>query len=175
MLNRTNLTLSALALTNGLNLGTRSFAAQASVNTNGDLARIRQVHHGLMREGMMWYSVVSIPKPRLGIPVVPDSFSKIQQPRFGCVLSQQGVFAVDVPVEPEPRPADLVDRPEPRDLDRPDSIPTIFAAWAKATKPSLDCQASLTWKSCGNHGLNRSTSRATSTRSMAATQSTSGK
>ena len=33
MLSRTNLTLSALARTNGLNLGTRSLAAQASVNT----------------------------------------------------------------------------------------------------------------------------------------------
>ena len=50
MLDRTNLTLSALALTSGLNLGTRSLAANASVNTNGD-SRIRHTHHGLMREG----------------------------------------------------------------------------------------------------------------------------
>ena len=35
MLNRTNLTLSALALSNRLNLGTRSLAANASVN-DGD-------------------------------------------------------------------------------------------------------------------------------------------
>ena len=36
MLNRTNLTLSALALSNGLNLGTRSLAANASVNRWSD-------------------------------------------------------------------------------------------------------------------------------------------
>jgi len=175
MLDRTNLTLSALALTSGLNLGTRSLAANASVNTNGDLVRIRHTHHGLMREGMMWYSVVSIPKSRPGIPVAPDSFSQVQQQRFGSVLSQQGVVAVDVPVEPEPRPADLADRPEPRDADRRDPILTFLAGPAKATKRTLNCQGRLTWKTCGNHGLNRNTSRATSTRLTAATQATSGK
>ena len=43
MLNRTNLTLSALALSNGLNLGTRSLAANADVNLDGQTSYIRQL------------------------------------------------------------------------------------------------------------------------------------
>lgn len=175
MLNRTNLTLSALALTNGLNLGTRSLAAKASVNTNGDLVRIRQTHHGVMREGMMWYSDVSIPKSRPGIPIVSDSFSQVQQQRFGCVLAQQGVFAVDVRVERRPRPADLAFRPEPRDADRPVPTPAFFAMPVKPTKHALHYQAGMSWTSCQELGINRVTRRATSTRSIGATQATSGK
>jgi hypothetical protein len=175
MLNRTNLTLSALALTNGLNLGTRSLAASASVNTDGDLVRILHSHHGVMREGMKWYSIVSVSKPRWGIPVIPDSFSQMQQQRFGCVLSQQGVVAVGVPVEVEPRPADLVDRPEPTDRDHLDRLPTLLAAPARTAKRGLDSQARATRKTCGAHGFNRKGSRATSIRATAAIAATSGK
>ena len=65
MLNRTNLTLSALALSNGLNLGTRSLAANASVNDGDQTLRTRHSHHDVMRERMVWYVVFSIPKPRM--------------------------------------------------------------------------------------------------------------
>jgi hypothetical protein len=174
MSDRINLTLSALALTNGLNLGTRSLAASASVTANGDLVRIRHTHHDLMREGMIWYSVDSIPKPSDGVPVIPDSFSQVQQQRFSSVFSQQGVLAVGVPVEPRTRPADLADRLERRDLDRLDSIPTTLAGSARAVKRSLNCQAHLTRKSCGTRGLDRMT-RPTGTCRAAATQATSGK
>ena len=75
LMNRTNLTLSALALSNGLNLGTRSLAVNASVN-DGDLTlRIRHSHHDVMRERMVWYVVSSIIKPMYAIPAIPAHFS----------------------------------------------------------------------------------------------------
>jgi hypothetical protein len=88
-LNRTNLTLSALALSNGLNLGTRSLAANASVNVGDQTLRIRHSHHGVMREGMVWYVVFSNPKPRYAIPAIPSSFSSEQQRRLSCVTLQR--------------------------------------------------------------------------------------
>ena len=65
MLNRTNLTLSALALSNRLNLGTRSLAANASVNRGDQTLLVRQSHHGVMHDGMMWYHVFPVSKPGL--------------------------------------------------------------------------------------------------------------
>ncbi len=79
MLNRTNLTLSALALSNGLNLGTRSLAANASVNDGDQTLRIRHSHHDVMRERMVWYVVSSNPKPKYAIPAIPSSFFQQQQ------------------------------------------------------------------------------------------------
>ena len=99
MLNRTNLTLSALALSNRLNLGTRSLAANASVNFGGQTLRIRQSHHDVMRERMDWYVVLSMPRPRYGIPAIPGSFFQSSKRQFSCVASQQSVAAVDVYVE----------------------------------------------------------------------------
>ena len=52
MLSRMNLTLSALALSNGLNLGTRSRAANADVNLDGQTLYILSSHHDVMREGV---------------------------------------------------------------------------------------------------------------------------
>src|SRR5215208_6003695 len=59
MLNRTNRTLSANL--NRLNLGTRSLAATANVNT-GDLQtlRIRHAHRVVMRDGMHGFAPPSI-------------------------------------------------------------------------------------------------------------------
>ena len=57
MLNRTNLTLSAL--TNRLNLGTRTLVLNASGNNGKSTLRIRQVHHDVMRQRMVWYVVSS--------------------------------------------------------------------------------------------------------------------
>ena len=57
MLSRINLTLSAL--TNRLNLGTRSLVLNASVNNGKTTLRIRHLHHDVMRERMVWYVVPS--------------------------------------------------------------------------------------------------------------------
>lgn len=76
MLNRTNRTLSANL--NGLNLGTRSLAVTANINT-GDLQtlRTRHTHRVVMRDGMHGYrpSSISISSSisRGAIPVIPGS------------------------------------------------------------------------------------------------------
>jgi hypothetical protein len=113
MLNRKDLTLSALALSNGLNLGTRSLAANASVIDGDQTLNVRHSHHGVMREGMVWYARFSNRKPRYAIPTIPSSFSIERQRLLSWLPLQQGCVAVSVPVEPDPRPADLVGRPEP--------------------------------------------------------------
>jgi len=87
MLNRTNLTLSALALSNRLNLGTRSLAACAGVNTGDTTLRIRPSHHDVMREGMEWYVVFSNPKPRYAIPAIPCSFSPVRERQLRCDIA----------------------------------------------------------------------------------------
>jgi hypothetical protein len=91
MLNRTDLTLSASALSNGLNLGTRSLAASAGVNDGDQLANIRHSHHGVMRERTVWYVVVSKPKSRNAIPAIPSSFFSEQQRPQSCVTLQRKV------------------------------------------------------------------------------------
>jgi hypothetical protein len=111
MFNRTNLTLSARSLSNGLNLGTRSLALNAGVKNGDQILRIRQAHHGVLREGMVWYDVFPIMPEGYGIPSIPGSFF-LQQGQPGCLTRQPGDPAVDVRVEPDPRPADLVGRPE---------------------------------------------------------------
>jgi hypothetical protein len=81
MLNRTNLTLSASALSNGLNLGTRSLAARAGVNDDGTTFHIcpSHPHADVMREdGMVWYVAVSIPRPKHVIPFIPSSILPVQ-------------------------------------------------------------------------------------------------
>lgn len=72
MLNRTNRTLSATL--NRLNLGTRSLAVTANINT-GDLQtlRTRHVHRVVMRDGMPGYRPSPIPISRGAIPVIPGS------------------------------------------------------------------------------------------------------
>jgi len=112
MFNRTNLTLSARTLSNRLNLGTRSLALVANVKNVGRTLRTRQTHHDVLREGMVWYVVVPIMPVGFGIPSIPGSFSQ-QQRQPGCLTRQPGPMAEDVRVIPDPRPADLVGRPEP--------------------------------------------------------------
>jgi len=113
MLNRTNQTLSALALSNRLNLGTRSLAVNASVNDGVQTLRTRHAYHDLMRDGMAWFDVFSIPTPKHAIPSIPSSSTRLQPDPEGSSRLQRVVSVVGVVVEPEPRPADLVDRPEP--------------------------------------------------------------
>jgi hypothetical protein len=170
MLNRTNLTLSALALSNRLNLGTRSLAANASVNFDGQTLRTRQSHHDVMRERMDWYVVLSIPRPRYAIPAIPGSFFQIQQGQLSCVTSEQSVVAVNVCVDSVPRPADLVGRRElgvqihdPR-FQLSDSLVGMSISGAS------DGKSRSAVKSTGKRGLKRTATRAA--HAAAATMST---
>ena len=174
MLNRTNLTLSALALSNRLNLGTRSLAANAGVNNGDQTFRTRYSHHVVMREGMVWYVVSSIPKPGHAIPAIPGSFSQVQQPGLSCVTLQQGGLAALVRVESEPRPADLVDRLEPLAADCDRTMRTTIPARIQTTTRVLDCQPRTGLKSSRKHGLKLARSRATK-QTAAAMSAASGK
>jgi hypothetical protein len=112
MINRTNLTLSARTLSNRLNLGTRSLALRAGVNHGDQTLYSRPTHDGAMREGMVWYDVFPITPERYGVRIDPRSFSQPQPCQPSCPIEQPGRSAVAVRVEPEPRPADLLGRPE---------------------------------------------------------------
>ncbi|APW63411.1 hypothetical protein [Paludisphaera borealis] len=68
MLNRNNLTLSALS--NRLNLGTRSLVLTTGVNNNGTALRIPHTHHDVMRDHMERYSVASFPVEVYAIPPI---------------------------------------------------------------------------------------------------------
>jgi len=162
MHNRTNLTLSARTLSNRLNLGTRSLAPNAGVNHGGQTLRTRQSHHGAMREGMVWYDVFPIIKTRYGIPTMPGSFSQQQQCQPSCRIEQPGRSAVLVRVEPEPRPADLVDRPE-RCAEVGDPwYPSVAVALPerRSAKRELSSESRFGWKSSGKPGLKRAARRA---------------
>jgi len=112
MFNRTNLTLSARTLSNRLNLGTRSLARNAGVKNGGQILRTRPTHHDVLREGMVWYDVFPNMPEGYGIPSIPGSFFQ-QQGQPSCLTGQPGPVADDVRVDTDPRPADLVGRPEP--------------------------------------------------------------
>ncbi len=73
MLTRTNLTLSALS--NRLNLGTRSLVLNTGVN-NGTASRIRHSHHDVMRDSMAVFKVGDFfvyPAPPITDPAIPDA------------------------------------------------------------------------------------------------------
>lgn len=74
MLNRNNLTLSALS--NRLNLGTRSLVVTTGVN-NGTALRIRDIdiHHDVMRMHAGWFFVSPAPVVGCDIPPVTGSIS----------------------------------------------------------------------------------------------------
>ena len=87
MLSRKNLTLSALVLSNGLNLGTRSRAAIADVNLDGQtLDILPPIMTSCVRE---WceYSF-SKPKSKQGIPSIPSSISPVQVQQPSCAQWQ---------------------------------------------------------------------------------------
>jgi hypothetical protein len=173
-LNRTNLTLSALALSNGLNLGTRSLAANASVN-DGDLTlRTRHSHHDVMRERMVWYVVSSISKPMYAIPAIPGSFFQQQQRQLSCITLPQGNVAVNVYVKSEPRPADLVGRRERCVLDRDPSFGTIVPPAGNPTTGANTTTTRPGLKSAGINGLKR-TARLAARPAAAAMSATFGK
>jgi hypothetical protein len=173
MLSRKNLTLSALVLSNGLNLGTRSRAANADVNLDGQALRIFNSHHGVMREGMEWYSF-SKPKSKPGIPSVPSSISPVQVQQPSCGQPQPGGWAVGVCALTEARPAYLVGRPEPRLDDRVTRFPTSDPNVGSTSERSLDCQALASSRVPGSTGFHRTARRAI-TCSAAARATTVGK
>ena len=87
MLNRTNLTLSALS--NRLNLGTRSLVLGTGVNHGGHTLRLRKSHHDVMRERMVWYVVSTVVPSQYDIPPMPDSIIPgPQQPQVRFAASQ---------------------------------------------------------------------------------------
>jgi hypothetical protein len=139
MFNRTNLTLSARTLSNRLNLGTRSLALNANVMNVVRTLHTRQIHHDVLREGMVWYDVFPIMPVGSGIPSIPGSFSQ-QQGQPGCVTRQPGPMAERVRVIPDPRPADLVGRPEPCvRVGVPGSLPVPVAV---SERSSFSCERS---------------------------------
>jgi hypothetical protein len=102
MLNRTNLTLSALS--NRLNLGTRSLVLKTSVNHGGQILRIRHSHHDVMRERMAWYVVSSLIPVKYAIPAISGSFFPDSQCPVACVSQGESRPADARRVEPQPRP-----------------------------------------------------------------------
>jgi hypothetical protein len=162
MLNRTNLTLSARTLSIRLNLGTRSLAINASVNHGGQTLRTRQTHHDAVREGMVWYDVFPIMPARYGIPTNPGSFSQPQQCLPSCALAQPGGSAAAFRVDPDLRPADLIDRPE-RGVEVGDPrFPSVAVAprERRVSKRRLACESRLGGKSPGKSGAKRAAKRA---------------
>lgn len=174
MLNRTNLTLSALALSNGLNLGTRSLAVNAGVNDGDQTLRIRHSHQDVMRERMVWYVVSSISKPMYAIPSIRGSFFQQQQRPSSCVTLPQGDVPVDVCVIPDPRPADLVGRRERCVFDRDPSFGTIVPPTGNPTTGANGTRSRPGLKSSGSKGLKR-TARLAARPAAAAMSATFGK
>jgi hypothetical protein len=168
-----NQTLSALALSNRLNLGTRSLAASASVNDGNLTPCTRHSYHGVMRDGMVWYDVFSNPKTKHAIPTIPSSFSQPQQCKPDGVILQRVVTTVGVRVELEPRPADLVDRPGPDVEDRgPRSRASALCQRNTAT-PTFRSTKRSSPKTLREHGLELAAWRATE--DSAAMSATTGK
>jgi hypothetical protein len=140
MLSRKNLTLSALVLSNGLNLGTRSRAAIADVNLDGQTLNVLTSHHDVMREGVVQYSF-SKPKSKPGVPSIPSSISPVQVQQPSCTQWQHGGWAVEGCHVTEPRPADLADTCEPRPNDRVTRFPTLSNRVGNPAMRGLACQA----------------------------------
>jgi len=173
MLNRTNRTLSALALSNRLNLGTRSLAANASVNRGDKTLLVRQSHHGVMCDGMVWYFMFPVPKSGHVIPLIPGSISQASQCQLSCVTEQHGLVAVAVRVESEPRPADLIGRPELCAPDRGPVDPATVLLTGDVTTCTTDSRSCPSVKSSGKPRLKR-TARRAAPKTAAARSATSG-
>jgi hypothetical protein len=163
MFYRTNQTLSALALSNRLlNLGTRSLAANASVNDGNQTLCTRHSYHGVMRDGMVWYDVFPITQPRYGIPTNPGSFSPQPQGQPRCLTQQPGLPAEVVRVEADPRPADLIDRPERCAKVGDPRFPSVAVTGPerRSSERASDSTSRSGWKSAGKPGLKRTAKRA---------------
>ncbi len=173
MLNRTNRTLSALAHSTRRNVGTRSLAANASVNHGDQTFDVRHSLHGLMRDGMDWIFVVPVPQWGPYIQPIPGSFSCVQQCPSSCVTRQRSFIAAAVRVVSEPRPADLVGQPEPCVLDRGlGTRTTISTTWSTAPD-TTGLRLLKSAKSSAKHGFKRTARRAA--KAAARRSATSGK
>ncbi len=169
MINRKNLTLSARTLSNRLNLGTRSLAANAGVNHGALTLRTRTAYHGVMREGMVWYDVFPIDDARYGIPTIPGSLFQPQQSLPSCLTRQPGQPAEGVRVELDPRPADLADRLERRVTVGDPRFPSV-AVTAPERRMEERVSGSLSrsgWKSQGKPGLKHAPGRAAKAKAKA--------
>ena len=174
MLNRTNLTLSALALSHRLNLGTRSLAAKARVNFGDKTQNIRQSHHGVMRDGMMWSGGYPIPQIGTAFPRIPSSFSPVPQCPSQDVAVQRVCCVADVQVLVEPRPDNLAERPERIVSDCYPGFTTTTTTRRARTQPTLCLESRLRSKLSWLGGLKRD-ARATAPQLAAARQATTGK
>ncbi len=104
MLSRMNLTLSAL--TNRLNLGTRTLVLNASDNNGKSTLRIRHLHHDVMRQRMVWCVVPYFTSERYDIPPMPDSIIPgPQQPPIRCADQEPSHSACQRSVQPKPNQA----------------------------------------------------------------------
>ena len=104
MLSRINLTLSAL--TNRLNLGTRTLVLNASGNNGKTTLRIRHLHHDVMRQRMVWCVVPSFTSERYDIPPMPDSIIPGPQQRpIRCAGQDASRSACQRSVQPKPSQA----------------------------------------------------------------------
>ena len=112
MLSRINLTLSAL--TNRLNLGTRTLVLNASGNNGKTTLRIRHLHHDVMRQRMVWCVVPSFTSERYDIPPMPDSIIPgPQQHPIRCEGQEPSRSACQRSVLPKPSQAWLLKQARP--------------------------------------------------------------
>jgi len=90
MLNRNNLTLSALS--NRLNLGTRSLVLTTGVDNIGTALRIRHTHHDVMRNPMVQESVSSVSVGAYAIPPIagPADADAAAETPLGSRVSTDG-------------------------------------------------------------------------------------
>jgi hypothetical protein len=179
MLNRTNLTLSALALSNRLNLGTRSLAANAGVNKGGKVQSIRQSHHDFMRDGMVWPDADPIPVIGPAFPAITGSFFDVPQCMAADVAVQCSPCVADAQVLFEPRPDNLAERPERPVSER---YPGCFPTTTKERTTTqqllrLDSRLRSRLRDLRLGGLKREDAKATaaSLRLAAARHATTGK
>jgi len=176
MLNRTNLTLSALALSNRLNLGTRSLAANAGVDMGAKVQNIRQSHHDVMRDGMMWPDADPSPQIGAAFPPIPSSFSNVRQCPSVDVAVQRSSRVADLQVLVETRPDNLADRPERFVSDFYTGFTTTTTTERTRTQRKLHLDSRLRSRSLCLGGLKRD-ARATATalQLAAARHATTGK
>ncbi len=176
MLNRKNLTLSALALSNRLNLGTRSLAANAGVNKGGKVQTIRQSHHDVMRDGMMWPDADPIPQIGPAFPRIPSSFSDVRQCTAADVAVQCSPCVAESRVLVESRPDNLADRPERFVSDRYPGFTTTTTTERTSTQRLLRLDSRLRSRLLELGGLKRDAkATATGLQLAAARQATTGK
>jgi hypothetical protein len=110
MFYRTNLTLSALS--NRLNLGTRSLVQTTSLNHGDQALRIRHPYHDVMRDKMAWCAASPFKPGGYDIPCSLGSMITGQEERFvdqaGRVSSHS---ACQNPVSPGPKQPGRVSQP----------------------------------------------------------------